>query len=71
MTMDLSNSGFFKAYLQALSDKQLKALEDWNTTRVAEVDPSVVDYEQIVSDAISKKRMIWEERRGRLGSSRS
>jgi len=71
VTMDLSNAGFFKAYLQALSDKQLKALEDWNTTRVAEVDPSVVDYEQIVSDAISKKRMIWEERRGRLGSSRS
>ena len=69
--MNLDNAGFFKAYLQALSDKQLKVLEDWNTTRVAEVDPSVVDYEQIVSDAISKKRMIWEERRGRLGSSRS
>ena len=69
--MDLSNAGFFKAYLQALSDKQLKVLEDWNTTRVAEVDLSVVDYEQIVSDAISKKRIIWEEMRRRNGHQRN
>ena len=58
MTMDLSNSGFFKAYLRSLSDKQLQALEEWNTTRVAE-NPSCHP------DAVSKKRMIWQERKTR------
>ena len=34
--MDLGNDGFFRAYLRSLSDKQLKALEEWNTSRIAE-----------------------------------
>jgi hypothetical protein len=55
MTMSLSNHGFFKAYIQSLSDKQLQALEEWNTARVA------WDHE----DAITKKRIIWKEQRRR------
>ena len=53
--MDLSNHGFFKAYLRSLSDKQLEKLEEWNTTRVAEAP----------SDPIEKRRLIWAEQRRR------
>jgi len=56
--MDLSNHGFFKAYLRSLSDKQLEKLEEWNTTRVAEAP----------SDSIEKRRLIWAEQRRRRGS---
>ena len=60
--MDLSNHGFFKAYLRSLSDKQLEKLEEWNTTRVAEA-PS-----DSVADPIEKRRLIWAEQRRRRGS---
>ena len=53
--MDLSNHGFFKAYLRSLTEKQLRALEEWNATRVAEAP----------ADSIEKRRLIWAEQRRR------
>jgi hypothetical protein len=61
MVMDLSNSGFFKAYLRSLRDSQLAALDEWNSTRLAE-NP---DDKEVVADALSKKRIIYRERRRR------
>lgn len=63
MTMDFSNDGFFKSYLTALTDIQLDALVDWQSARLA--DSSVPDLEQIASDAINKKRLIYQERQRR------
>ena len=61
MVMDLSNSGFFKAYLRSLRDGQLAVLDEWNSTRLAE-NP---DDEKTVADALDKKRLIYQERRRR------
>jgi len=58
--MDLSGSAFFKAYLVALTVKQLDALVVWQEERLSD-NPS----SDTIDDAISKKRMIWEERRKR------
>ena len=56
MTMDLTQGGFFKAYLKALTDIQLDALVDWNDTRLAD-NPS----DDTITDALDRKRIIYQE----------
>jgi hypothetical protein len=58
--MDLSQGGFFKVYLKALSAKQLTALDTWQADRLAD-NPS----KETVADAIEKKHLIHLERRRR------
>ena len=66
MTMDLSDSALFKAYLVALTAKQLDALVVWQEERLSDKPGP-----DIIADALMKKKQIWEEKRRRLGSSRS
>ena len=63
MTMALGAGEFFDSYLQALSNKQLEALTEWQNTRLAE-NPD----EKTIADAIEKKRLIYLERRRRDGN---
>jgi hypothetical protein len=57
MTMDLSGQAFFKAYLKALTDTQLRALWDWNGERLSDSP----------DDAVRKRELIAQEMRRRNG----
>ena len=60
MTMDLGGDAFFVSYLQALSNKQLEALSEWQRERL-----TGTTNKDIVTDAVEKKRLIYLERRRR------
>ena len=62
MTMELRDNAFFKLYLQALSLKQLEALEDWQEERMSG-NPD----EDTTEDCIMRTRLIVDERRRRNG----
>jgi hypothetical protein len=56
MTMKLWGDAFFKAYLRALSNKQLTALDGWQGERLAD-SPS----KEVITDALDRKRVIYQE----------
>ena len=60
MTMDLSDSAFFAAYLRALTSRQLEVLTGWQDSRLSD-DPN----KEVVLDATSKKRNIYLEQKRR------
>ena len=60
--MELRDNAFFKLYLQALSLKQLEALEDWQDERMS-CNPD----EDTTEDCIMRTRLIVDERRRRNG----
>ena len=54
--MDLAGDAFFKSWLKALNRNQLQALDDWQEERMSG-KPS----KDIITDALSKKRMLYQE----------
>ena len=60
--MELRDNAFFKLYLQALSLKQLEALEDWQDERMS-CNPD----KDTTEDCIMRTRLIVDERRRRNG----
>ena len=60
MTMDLSDSAFFAAYLRALTSRQLEVLTGWQDSRLSD-DPN----KEVIADALTKKRTIYLEQKRR------
>ncbi|MCK5016060.1 MAG: hypothetical protein KAS32_03220 [Candidatus Peribacteraceae bacterium] len=64
--MSLDNDAFFKSWLKALNRKQLNALTAWQEERLSG-SPS----KEVLSDALDKKRKVYQEVRRRRDCTRA